>query len=168
MATTIREENEYETATFIKQLNFLKLNYDPGDVITITKQCIPAYVTFILGLGQNFNLKVPLVKDGDKIDHHWQIFLQKMYDQADEKWKLQYMKQFFQGLYQNAQTSATSEIEHFIYNQTKKTEEFLKKNPDIMVTQADKGGKIIILDREEYLTRLQKHLDDGIKNGTYE
>lgn len=151
---------------FQKELVGKGLTYDRGDVILLTATHVPQYVIFAVSFGRKFNIN-PACNTRKHLDREWRLFEEKVYEQADEQWKLQRLHKDFSDI-RNHTTQPPSPQELFIHKQVERTRRFLKTNPHLMVTEADKGKKVFIMDRKEYNDRLEKHLMDGIVDGTYE
>lgn len=52
-------------------------------------------------------------------------------------------------------------IQRFLQKAAKTTADFLKQNPNIFVSYADKGNKTVVCDRDDYKTKLKSLLDDN-------
>ncbi len=60
-----------------------------------------------------------------------------------------------------------SKTQKFIGRQFSKTVEFLNENKNIIISQADKGGKVVIMDRNMYNSKMEKYLKECTKDHTY-
>lgn len=56
----------------------------------------------------------------------------------------------------------------YILNLKNQAMKFLKENSSIIVVSSDKGGKAVIMDRKDYIVKMNKYLDDNIIAGNYE
>lgn len=64
-------------------------------------------------------------------------------------------------------TASFSRAQKFIRQQADLAMIFLKNNNDIIIAQADKGGKVIIMDRILYELKVDEHLKENLENHTY-
>lgn len=60
-----------------------------------------------------------------------------------------------------------SRVQLFINNQFRNIIAFLKERNDIFISQADKGGKIVIMHRNIYTSKMDQYIADNTKNHNY-
>lgn len=60
-----------------------------------------------------------------------------------------------------------SVIQKFISKQFSKTVSFLKNNMNIIIAQADKGGKVVIMDKRLHNLKMENYLEENTKNHVY-
>ncbi|XP_037029334.1 uncharacterized protein LOC119069379 [Bradysia coprophila] len=60
-----------------------------------------------------------------------------------------------------------TEAQFYVYELGRRTLSFLKeaKNRNVIILQADKGGKTVIMDRNDYMRKAYSHLDENVKIG---
>ncbi len=46
--------------------------------------------------------------------------------------------------------------------------EYLKKNTEIIVISSDKGGKTVIMERSDYINKMNSYLEENVSLGNYE
>lgn len=160
------------------------LTFDNDDVICITKSTIPAYVKFIVSLGKKFAYRVQYDNGhmGDKIELEFGTFKERLLKHASSYGQVVLIdKEFDDRVILNSCTreikpKTAPRMKHgchmdaksFIRTWMEHTKTFLAKHKTIIVAQADKGGKAIIIDKDEYQKREFEHITAGITNGTYE
>ena len=129
-------------------------NSDPW-LINISSTPIPTNVHNFLRLGQDFsnasfqNKKTQifeLVKDFE--NHSYKI----PYDVVDEIRHIVINQS--RSFLSNRQK--TSPFDNFIYNNILETKSFLKNNPDIFVSRADKGNVSVVASKKEYINSMKK------------
>ena len=136
---------------------------DKGDttnwLVNKTSFEIPENVRRILSLGHKFN--PPFEKASFPIERlvcDVEAALKPYEDQS----KIEIRNRFVNILtnFLN-QKEITTEIERRIRNDVTSTKKFIKANPGIFVTKADKGNATVILDRQNYITGMEKLFSDS-------
>lgn len=154
---------------FMKRLDALRICFNPENVVILTRKRIPLSVIFVLSLGPKFNF---LPRENDFFPlHELNNALDKILDSANqfnqykalnkqlEDLRVSIFNQFGQN-----NGEAPSEAQIFIRYHADLAEEFLKKNPDILVMPSDKGGKVLVLEESLYDAKVMEHLDENLKN----
>lgn len=134
----------------------------------LTKSHIPLSVKFAVSLGPKFTfVNLP----GDEIPMKtFNIGFDKILDECNQfhqwfmvKGEIGKMKEEVE----NESNLRYNKAQKFIRQQADLCSAFLKANRDIIVSTADKGGKIIIMDREIYEAKVNEHLEINLKDHTY-
>lgn len=135
----------------------------------LTSKHIPGYLKFIASLGKSFNY-CETVNSSSAVD---MLICMKKIDMRCEDFE-----QHFQidRLYKNVRTvlfekdvklENPSKAQAYIYHLFKLSENFLRKHRKIIVVPSDKGGKMVIMDSDEYFQKVMVHIDENIRLGNY-
>lgn len=153
-----------------KNLEHLKIFFNEEAVVILTRRDIPVQVKFVLSLGKSFNFCKP-ISASPMIDLF--ICMEKIMLSCNRYEELFNVKhqfnsikgQFFSG---KLTDDKPTESQLYIYELMEYTAEFLRRNNNIVVIPADKGGKIVIMDREEYVKKAESYLKGNVIAGNYE
>lgn len=156
---------------FASALRDYDLPFTPEDVYCITGTTIPNYVKFIISLGKKFAF-IPLGKrSATLIPEKLQLFAEGLKSRSHTAGQLFSIKHELNDLFaltQGGTKDVCSETLHFITHWMGYTKSFLKENQHLLVTTADKGGKLVIIDAAVYEQKVEKHLEEFVVDGTYE
>lgn len=144
---SIETKGMYEDEeSFMKELRKLDLKYTDENVIILGELHTPIYLKFIASLGKNFSF-VPSTED-IKLDSIF-ICVDNIGDFIKDFPSYEILKQIdrdkiteWASTTDNTQIATKQQI--FILEQFEKSLLFLKSNPRIIITVADKGGKAVI------------------------
>lgn len=153
-----------------KNLEYLNINFNEDAVVILTKQNIPIQLKFVASLGNSFNYCKP-IDDYSMIDAL--ICMKKVASHCDRyeeffdvNHRLNLIKnQMFDG---NLPLEMPTESQSYIYHLMMQANEFLCKNKNIIVIPSDKGGKVVIMDRDQYMKKANAYLDENVIAGNYE
>ncbi|KAJ8677828.1 hypothetical protein QAD02_013615 [Eretmocerus hayati] len=120
---------------------------------------LPQEVRNILSLGETFNFTVPLQKS-----------LVFEFLKGSERFLTRYQDIFYTDFVRNdliksldhylKNSNRVSYQDRIIFNSIKKTSKFLKDNPNLLVTKADKGNSTVIISKDEYKRKMLDMLSD--------
>lgn len=134
----------------------------------LTEVPIPDYVIVVAGFGPKFNY---FTKLSDIPADDVFVCLQRIKDNLTSYEELYDFNHFEAN--DNAScshdfsSSQPTYAQTYIENLLNKTKRFLIKNPDIIITLADKGGKVVILDKQMYMRKMNGFVDENIQNRVY-
>jgi len=151
------------------------IELDPSDYNTPTKSlleprekwfinkcntCIPNEVVSLLQLGEGFCL--PPTDNFDAVIQYVKhvennFFLLQKNNNSINKFRNQIFP-FINSL--NKVDRHRSEIDYNILSLIPPTKRFIKDNPDILFTRADKGNTVVALDRMDYIVKMENYLSD--------
>lgn len=144
--------------------------FDVEDVICLTNVNVPNFVKFIISLGKKF----AYVPDGImKLGLEFDFFLKDVQLHARDGGQLQLMKARMpqivkESLKKSLKKSAVfPQAMYSIKLWLGKAKKFLHDNKTLLVTEADKGGKLVIIEKSMYMEKLKSHIKENIDNGTY-
>lgn len=149
------------------------LPFDPSNVYCITETMIPCYVKFIVSLGHKFAF-IPSTSDGPlKMTEHFRFFVERLKSYSKNANQLSMIDHEVSGIISDSRNNEMDDRFYpgalrFITFWMEKAKMFLKDNPNLLVTTADKGGKIVIIDESAYKGKVDHHVTDFVNNGTYE
>lgn len=122
---------------------------------------VPVYVKFIASLGPKFSYAAD-INEIDNVDI--QICMNRIGDMINdyEAWKI------FINYEVNVGTGMkVPKAQRFIKLQFYRTRKFLSSNRNIIITSADKGGKVVIAERETYDQKMRTFIDDCVKQNIF-
>ena len=134
---------------------------------TIDKWCVnvsdielPTYVTDVLKLGEKFNFNNPF---NNSLTLHYlkdfEIFFNNNIDEEQiPKLKGTYLN--FINKFYNRELSHITHFDKKFKIDLKKTKEFIKRNPQLLITRADKGNTIVIIRKLNYIEKTEKLFSD--------
>lgn len=156
---------------FMKSIERFNLKIHEENIVVLDVGYVPLFVKFTIGLGNTFGFpiqpneiceeefKLALIKIGEQICEYgtyqeWKIGARRILRMITNK--------RFKG--NKFQRSA---VQQFIGNQFTRTVEFLKRNPNIFISQADKGGKVVVMSKRMYDMKMSDYLDNCVKDHAY-
>src|ERR1700744_2957095 len=156
---------------FLSSLGKLNLEMNANNVVNVGVGYVPLFVIFTLGLGNTYGF--PIQPNEINLDE-FKLALGKIGDEIAEygsfrKWKAganRILEKIINGE-SRVNNFQKSEIQKFIQKQFTKTVDFLDENVNILVSQADKGGKVVIMDRSLYDAKMKQYLEECTNNHTY-
>lgn len=130
------------------------------------------FVKFIASLGQKFNFSV---RPHDPIPiRSFNVAFDKLLDKTNQYGQKLLLEKDLNEIHdelvdnsKNLGSANVSPAQHFIRQLSEKTELFLQSNSDIIIAPADKGGKVVIMDKSIYKQKVMEHLKTNIANHTY-
>jgi len=146
--------------------NLIKYNelYLNNWCINLSNTHIPQNIMNFLSLGHNFNLNIDTNNNDIKniiVDLEYALKL------SDSQFNLYYMRNTINNLLTNyinknkhKINKSIDPLEKQINNDALSTKIFLKNNTHLIITKADKCNKTVILTNEQYLEKMNSHLDD--------
>lgn len=163
--------NAYEKWTLYNLKN-LGISYSPENVVCLTENPIPVFVRFIASLGQKFSFSV---RPHDPIPLRcFNMAFDKLLDKTNQYGQKLLLKKDLNNLQDEMMDNSkklspenVSPAQHFIRQLSEKTELFLRSNSDIIIAPADKGGKVVIMEKSTYKEKVMDHLKSNIANHTY-
>lgn len=153
---------------FRNKLRELDIVFNEENILCLTSKDIPISVKFIASFGPKFGI---VNMNGDNLPFFkFEIAWEKILEESNEFGQNKLIKADFsilrEDMKHNLSCKATK-AQIFIRHQADLAERFLERNADIVVAPADKGGKIIIMDRELLEAKTQEYLEAGLKDHTY-
>lgn len=156
-----------------RNLNYLGIYFNEDAVVVLSKHDIPVYVKFAASLGKSFNYCKPLdfssIIDSlitmDKITSSCERF--------DDLFFTRHRTNDIKRALTNNETinileqNEPSDAQTYIYELVLKASSFLRKNRNIMIVTADKGGKIVIMDKHNYIEKAYAHLNENTAANNY-
>lgn len=166
MQVTTGSDVDHLETIFARHLRCYDLVFDEKDIVCLTDVMVPSYVKFIVSLGKKFAY---MPGAGMKPGHEFDFFIGDAQLYAKESGQVQFVKHRMPKIVRKSLNKATSFPQamtsiKFWLGETKK---FLRENKALLVTTADKGGKLVIIDRNVYKEKLGLHVKENIDNGTY-
>lgn len=153
----------------MKHIRELHISFSPDSVITITKTDIPLFVKFVASFGVGFSY-ILRPHDGTLRT----IFEDSIYavvNSCDQLDRLLNARRDFDSMFSNIEMENSAykftKAQLFIRQQAEKSQLFLRDNPEVVITPADKGGKTIILDRGIYNKKVDEHIKENLSDHTY-
>lgn len=142
---------------FMTNISKFRIKYIESNVIIIGNQRIPIYVKFIASLGPNFSYATK-VNEIDKLEI--MKCLNNIGDMIGdyEAWKV------FSNFKLNVEAETKfTEAQNFIKFQFYRTRKFLRDNSNIIITLADKGGKVVITEKDIYKQKMNEFVNGCIE-----
>jgi len=152
-----------------KNLKSLKINTVDEATITLTNQHIPFHVKFIASLGPKFSyithpqnipgqdIAVLFEKTLTSCTNFESLFLATI-DINNVRREL---------TTESLPTSTYTNAQKYIDILKSRTQKFLKENRSIIICQADKGKKSVIMEKSQYHHGMLQHIEDNIIEGNY-
>ncbi len=159
----------FNTGLVRKELKRLKITFNEDAVVLLTKTHVPVYVKFIASLGRNFNYCLPVNRDAVI---NTRISMDKIMNLCDNFEDIFILKHEFRNIERSIADRTISdhptEAQEYIRNLATLTSAYMKGDGrDIVIIQADKGGKTVIMDRIVYQRKVREHIDGNIILGNY-
>lgn len=147
----------------------MKLKFNRENVVNLDVPYVPL---FVISLGNTFGFPV---RPNEICKEEFELALLKIGNEIAEygtlrKWKVgakRLMRMISMNKFKGNKFQNSSK-QKFIKKQFMKTVEYLKKNPDVFISQADKGGKVVIMSRKFYEGKMNGFLTDCVERKTYE
>lgn len=154
-----------------RNLQRLNITFNEEAVINLSSRHIPFYVQFIASLGRTFNHRTSLDFTAavgsfiamNELLHGCDHFI----DQFQMRHEFSSLKSSV--LDQSLKPDRPTEAQSYIARLADMTISFLHKpvNRNVIVVQPDKGGKSVIMDREDYDEKANQHIENNISLGNY-
>lgn len=155
------KEKEMRKMEGLKRRRVIEASYDSSWVENTTNTPIPEYLERTLMLGPNYNVPnrgnfpyIETVAEIDKAIKHKDNVEEIRADVATA------MSNFL-----NFNNQPRHHQQEWIAKEVGKSKKFLKENPELLITKADKGNKTVILSTTEYEEKMEEMLQD---TNTYE
>jgi len=132
--------------------------------LSITGSIIPDSITNILSLGEKFGLPTNLKDWKERLDimvnfvKNFESSTGKFPDKVVDKARSMFVNSLCRNLSNN---NHVNYFDNYINKEVNKCKSFLKNNTDIFVTKADKGQITVIMDRNVYMDKMTKLLNDA-------
>ncbi|XP_062710541.1 uncharacterized protein LOC134288748 [Aedes albopictus] len=140
----------------MKAVRITEMNSESNWIENTTSAEIPDYVERTLMLGPNFNIEdnrdLPYIELVASIEKAIQC------KENAEEIRSEVSNAMINHI--NYQRQPRHPPEEWIRKDVIKSRKYLKENPNLVVTKADKGSKTVILDAEEYHSKMQSLLED--------
>lgn len=153
-----------------KELARLNIVFNEDSVLVLTKRHVPIYVKVIASLGRSFNHCMPLnfrsavnsMISMDRILNHCDNYA----DWFHARHSFNVLKVAIVG---SGDHDNLTEAQRYLRWLGTLTLKFFrnKQNCNIFVVQADKGGKTVIMDSEDYNAKAIEHIEMNIALGNY-
>lgn len=154
-----------------QQLKNHKISFNEESVVNLSKRHVPLHVKVVASLGRTFNHRTPLdfpaavgsiismIDILQSCDNFSDFF------HARHEFNILKRSIFNRSVNDDRPCAAQS----YIALLARLTVKFLQepKNKDIIIVQADKGGKSVIMDREEYDEKAVEHIEQNLALGNY-
>lgn len=150
--------------------------YNPDAVLILDNLVIPDYVQRIMGLGHGFNHFLTDPKSIRKYRIEELVCVANI-DSGPLDINVSQKREFDAGIKELVKDVISKDRSFFhganlerslqISEDLKLTIKFLKDNPDVVISRADKGGKSIASSRETIVRLREQHIAENIDNGTY-
>lgn len=128
-------------------------------VVNKTNIVFPKECEWIISLGRKFAL--PSTNEFIKPIHLIADFEQIIYNIKDENEKDTIRTKFANKLLTLKRLNKTNTTDKFIIKTYKTTQDFIKKHrKEILIVEADKGNKTVIMKKEEYNNKMERLLED--------
>lgn len=152
-----------------KELKRLKIMFNEDAVVLLTNAHVPVYVKFIASLGRNFNYFQAVDRDAAV---NIRISMDKIIDRCDNFEDAFVLRHEFRSIERSVADHTISdhptEAQEYIWNLAVLTRKYMKGDgKNIIIVQADKGGKTVIMDRIEYERKAREHIEGNIALGNY-
>lgn len=152
-----------------KELERLNIVFNEDAVVVLTSMNVPIYVKFIASLGKNFNYFQHIGRDAAV---NTRISLDRIVNSCDIFEDAFVLKHEFNNLEKSIADRVISdrptEAQEYIRNLAMLTQQYMKgKGKNIIIVQADKGGKTVVMDRYEYECKALEHIKANICLGNY-
>lgn len=140
-----------------KQQTDAKITFDQSFIKNLTDVPIPREVMNVLSLGPKFAIRPevpPIIDLASDVEY---TILKKIPESKQREARGETLYTLSQFARQNHKLSR---IEQHLQRAARITRKFMKDNPEIMVSNSDKGGVTIISKKEDYLSKIRTMLAD--------
>lgn len=141
------------------------------NVVVLTDVNIPLYVIFIASLGSKFSYYVDDEKKGLS---KYLVMFEKLKDMAENFYAMLVLKKGCSALKSKVEEdgfrdrmNVQCKAQKFIRLQKDKTRLFLKRNPEIKILRADKGGKAVIIEEDVYYAKAADYVKRCVGEDVY-
>lgn len=140
-------------------INKTEENFETTHLNNLSNKIIPKDIAIILSLGPTFappndNTRCPALKLVSEVEDIFTTYLDRGLIQEDRTMIARTINNHLNS------NSHLSPIEKYLYNAFKNTKQFLKNNQDIMVLNSDKSNKSVIMNKTEYIQKMNILLSD--------
>lgn len=164
--------------TIKRELKELGISFNEDAVVILSKREIPSYVKVVAALGASYNFCEPIGTSSevdvlitmDKILSRCDSFNDRFFARHD----FSAVKASLFGVSSSSPVSAerghtSTRQQTYVCELAKKTRTFLDRsvNRDIVVLSSDKGGKTVIMDREDYVRKANAHISENVAAHNY-
>jgi len=124
---------------------------------------IPESVLNVLSLGEKFGLPANLSDSRERLEltvnfvKNFEASTPKLPERIVDKARSMFVNSLCRNLSGN---NHLSHFDKYINREVKKCKKFLKNNPEILVTKADKGQVTVVMDRSVYVDKMTQMLED--------
>lgn len=155
-----------------KELAKLNIVFNENAVLVLTKRHVPIYVKVIASFGESFNYCEPInSKSAVNAEVNAMISMDRILNHCDNYEDWFHAQRSFDvlkaSMVESAGQNHSTKAQQYIILLATLTAKFCRQNPNILVVQADKGGKTVIMDREDYEARAVEHIEKNISLGNY-
>lgn len=153
-----------------KNLECLRIFFNEKSVVILTRRDIPVQVKFIASLGKSFNYCRP-IEASSMIDLF--VCMNEISMNCDRYEELYDVNHEFNDakrllFNEDIKDDEPAEAQLCICDLLQCAAEFLRKNKSIVIVSSDKGGEIVIMDREDYMQKANAYLGENVIAGNYE
>lgn len=152
-------------------MRYFKIHFNEEAVVVMSRRHVPVYVKFVASLGKAFNFCQPL-NSSSAIDLF--VSMDKILSGCDRYDQLHDVRHHF-NLVKDRVINGQGRLfkptkpQMYIQSLMMRTNEFLrlKMNRNVIIVPADKGGKTVIMDKEDYLSKAYDHIKKNIIANNY-
>ncbi|HEY0221517.1 MAG TPA: hypothetical protein VGC17_01715 [Lactovum miscens] len=153
-----------------KNLEHLKIHFNEDAVVVLTTRDVPIQLKFVASLGKTFNY-CTAINDCSAIDTF--ICMNKVVMGCSNYNDKYHTKREFSILQRQMESGtlkdeSPTEAQLYISELMSQAFQFLKKNKEVIVISSDKGGKVVIMERKDYVEKMNGYLNENIAVGNYQ
>lgn len=153
-----------------KNLERLKIRFNEEAVVVLTSLKVPIQLKVVASLGKTFNYCGPLTNP-TAIDLF--VCMNKIIMECDrhEDWfniNHEFAALRKQIIDEKLSEEKPTDAQRYLLLLMNQAADFLRMNPGIIVVPADKGGKIVIMEKSSYMKKMHDYLDDNVAAKNYE
>lgn len=169
MRKSKQKYQDYVTGNIRKNLRRFNISFVDENVIILTKSRVPLYVRIVASLGPKFCYAVS--KD-DIQESDIFLCMANIQDTCDDPSENYFTVQELKAL-KNEMNSGLLKEQNYSFAQLYLkdlmllTKKFLRKNHHLMIIPADKGGKVVIMERIMYEQKVEEHIKKNIDAHNY-
>lgn len=141
---------------------FDKMNFDDKKdwIKNLTDTQLPKFLIYTLTVGDNFSIATNISKS-DIVNNiknfEFSLLGKKIDSQTENEMRSTFVNIYTDEIKNNRHSPLT---ETKFYDNLKKTRQFLKDNPHLMFTHADKGNVTVCIEKNTYFEKMRKLLDN--------
>lgn len=164
-----RSYKECITGNYKKNLEKFEIRFNEENVVILTKFKIPFYLKVIASFGPKFCYAV-LKNDVPQFEMF--MCMAKVQNQCNDFAESYFTKKQLDALKDDL-CDGTLEEQRFTYAQLYirdlmlLSRRFLRINKDIFMIPADKGGRVVIMDKSAYYRKMNEHINESMKSHVY-